>query len=79
MLERLRDQLLYVHELSVDATRGQHDVADAKHDLILVHADLELALPTRDAAELCQRTRRDNRLERGCGGVQLRLLYGEPI
>ena len=66
MLDRLRQQLAVVRELAVDQPRGQHDVAELEHDLILRDADRQrLAVGLLgDARELLQRTGGDVRLER---------------
>ena len=76
MLERLRQQLLVVRELPVDAACRQPDVVRGEHDLVLVHAELDRVAGLRDARKLRKRARRDDRFQLGDIARELGLLDG---
>ena len=78
-LEGLRQKLLVVRELPVDASAGQPDVAGTEDHVVLVDAELDVLGARRDANELLEGSRRDDRLEIGAAGGQRRLLDREPI
>ena len=77
--KRLREQLLVVRELAVDAAAREPDVAGGEDDVVLVDTELDLLGAARDAHELLQRAGRDDRLELRPAGRQRRLLDGEPV
>ena len=79
MLERLREQLLVVRELTVDAPRRQPDVGGCEHDLVVVHAELDRVSALRDARQLGEGAGRNDRLQIGNLSGELRLLHREPV
>ena len=75
MLDRLREQLAVVGELTVDQARGEHDVAELEDDLVLSDADGERVVLglLRDPRQLLQGAGRHVRLE---AALQRRLERG---
>ena len=61
MLDRLRQKLTIIGELTIDESGGEHDVANLEHNLVLARADSQLSLGHRlsDARQLLQRAGRD--------------------
>ncbi len=66
VLDRLGEQLAIVGELAVDEPRGEHDVADLEHHLVLPNADRQLGLIDllRDASQLLEGAGGHVRLDR---------------
>jgi hypothetical protein len=75
VLERLRQKLLVVRELTVDATCRQPYVIRSEDDLVLVHAELDVVAGRRDACELAECARRNDRLQFGHLAAELRLFH----
>ena len=79
VLELLGQQLPVVRELAVDAARREPRAVGAEHDVVLVHAELDLVGVAGDPRELLQRACRDDRLELGQRPGDGRLLDGEAV
>src|SRR5439155_17238043 len=63
VLEALREELLVVRELAVDAARREPDAVRAEEHLVLLNPELDLTLAGGDPRQLSECAGRDDRLE----------------
>ena len=79
VVELLGQELAVVRELAVDATRREPRSVGAEDHVVLLQAELQIVGAGRDAGELLEGARRDDRLEiRECP-LDRGLLHGEPV
>ena len=78
-LEGLREKLLVVRELPVDAAAREPHVAGREDDVVLVHSELHVLGGAGEARELLERACGDDRVELGPARRERRLLHGQTI